>query len=151
MAAGPQHIKNPFEMLAESIGSVFGDLEDALRPRPASAARTAPVVVRKIGARDLMDSLKEGLSDLGAARADVLFIGLIYVLSGLVIGRAAFQQDLLPLVFPLISGFALVGPVAALGLYEISRRREKGEDVGLMAGLGVLRSPSLPADRKSVV
>src|SRR5829696_5529209 len=106
--AAEHHIKNPFEMIVEEIGSVFGDIERALAPRAQPAtAQTAPAV-RRIQPRDLVDALKEGLGDLGSTRADVLFIGLIYAVAGLVAARAAFHYDLLPLVFPMVSGFALV-------------------------------------------
>jgi uncharacterized membrane protein len=143
--AAEHHIKNPFEMVVEEMGSVFGDIERALAPRARPAADQAAPVVRKIQPRDLADALREGLGDLGSTRADVLFIGLIYAVAGLVAARAAFHYDLLPLLFPMVSGFALVGPVAALGLYEISRRRELGEPVGWASGFGVLRSPALPS------
>lgn len=142
--AAQHHIKNPFEMLVEEAGSVFGEIERVLRPQ-RRAADTAPVVVRRIRPRDLVDALKEGVGDLGSTRADVMFIGLIYAVAGLIVARAAFNYDLLPLVFPLVSGFALIGPVAALGLYEISRRRELGEPVSWASGFGVLSAPGLPA------
>ncbi len=83
-----------------------------------------------------------GFGDLGTYRADALFIGLIYPISGFILARLAFGQSLLPLVFPLASGFALIGPLAAVGLYEISRRREQGDSITWADALGVVRSPT---------
>ena len=138
-----EHIRNPFEMIVQEAGTFFGDLERAMAPRARPVAVDKTVVVRRIAASDLKDALRQGWADLGATRADVLFIGLIYAVAGLLIGRVAFNQNMYPLLFPLISGFALVGPVAAVGLYEISRRRELGEPVSWVTGFGVLRSPAV--------
>ena len=87
----------------------------------------------------LRHALAKGVSDFGAYRTDVIFLCIVYPLAGLVLARLIFGYDLLPLVFPLASGFALIGPVAAVGLYEMSRRREQGAEISWTAA----RSPQL--------
>ena len=109
------------------------------------ATEDAPLAVRRIGVADLWDALARGLADFEANRTDVIFLCVIYPVIGLVLGRLASGYGLLPLLFPLASGFALVGPFAAVGLNEISRRREQGSDVRWVDAFGVLRSPSIGA------
>lgn len=101
--------------------------------------------VRKIGAADLRDALRMGLDDFMAVPSHMVFLGLIYPIVGIFFARLALGYDMLPLVFPLVAGFALVGPVAAIGLYELSRRREKGLPAGWKHAFSVLRSRSLPS------
>ena len=143
--ASPNHVENPFEFVLEKLGWAISDVGRAVLPNPARHAGQAVPVVRRIEARDLWDALKKGMADVGALRDDVLFIGLIYPLAGLVFANVAARYDLLPLLFPLASGFALIGPVAAIGLYELSRRREQGADVTWFDAFGVFRSPALPS------
>jgi len=137
------HIENPFEFMLEKLGWAVADVGHAVLPNPARHADQTVPVVRKITVGDLKDALRRGVADVGATRDDILFIGLIYPLAGLVLARLAFSYDLLPLVFPLASGFALIGPFAAIGLYELSRRREQGHAVSWLDAFGVLRSPAL--------
>lgn len=140
-------IRNPVEVgvdlvkvTAQGVGSIGHVLH-----RPAAEYDATPAVVRHIDFSDLLTALRKGFEDFGTYRTDVLFIGLIYPLAGLVLGQIALGNDMLPLIFPLVSGFALIGPVAAIGLYEMSRRREKGLEVTWSHALDVLRSPSFGA------
>ena len=103
----------------------------------------APPAVRRIGLGDLWNALARGVADFEANRTDVIFLCVIYPVIGLVLGRLASGHGLLPLLFPLASGFALVGPFAAVGLNEISRRREDSSDVRWVHAFGVLRAPSI--------
>jgi uncharacterized membrane protein len=113
--------------------------------RPVEA-RDAPLpAVRRIELADLWDVLVRGLSDLGAYRADVVFLCIVYPVAGLILVWLTFGYQMLPLVFPLASGFALIGPVAAVGLYEISRRREQGVDITWADAFGVVRAPAFGA------
>jgi uncharacterized membrane protein len=101
--------------------------------------------VRRIGLADLWDALARGLADFEANRTDVVFLCVIYPVIGLLLGRLASGYGLIPLLFPLASGFALVGPFAAVGLNEMSRRREQGDEIRWVDAFGVLRAPSVGA------
>src|SRR5690606_11831555 len=89
--------------------------------------------------------LARGLSDFGAFRTDVLFIGIIYPLAGLILARVTAGYDMLPLLFPLVSGFALIGPFAAGVLQKLSRRRELGGDINWTAAFNVFSGPAIGA------
>ncbi|MDB5415544.1 MAG: hypothetical protein JWR10_3879 [Rubritepida sp.] len=106
------------------------------------AAQTYPHINR-IGVGDLWVSLRRGWTDFMATPTQLIFLCLIYPIVGFVLARAAAGSALLPLVYPLLAGFALVGPLAALGLYELSRRRELGDAVSWRDMFGVLRSPAI--------
>src|SRR5919112_5575039 len=101
--------------------------------------------VRHIGTEDLKAALAKGVDDFKEMPTHLAFIGLIYPLLGICIAALTFVDNALPLIFPLVSGFALLGPLAAIGLYELSRRRELGLDTSWEHLFDVLRSPSLPA------
>jgi uncharacterized membrane protein len=110
-----------------------------------AADRSATPTVRRIGLADLTGALASGLEDFKANRTDVIFVCVIYPIVGLLLARLASGYGLLPLLFPLASGFALVGPLAAVGLNEMSRRREQGGAVRWVDAFGVLRARSIGA------
>jgi uncharacterized membrane protein len=109
--------------------------------QPAEEATAGPTI-RTIGLSDLRSALQLGWEDFKAVPSHAIILCVIYPLLGLVLARAAFGYSVLPLLFPIAAGFALVGPFAALGLYELSRRRERGEEPSAWDALEVLRSPS---------
>jgi uncharacterized membrane protein len=101
--------------------------------------------VRHIDLADLREVLASGVSDFAAYRTDVIFLCIIYPVVGLVLASLAFGYGMVPLLFPLASGFALIGPVAAVGLYEMSRRREQGVRISWADAFGVVRAPAFGA------
>jgi uncharacterized membrane protein len=143
--ASENHVENPFEYALEKFGWAISDISKVIVPDLTRHVGQAAPVVRKITPEDLGDALRRGIADVGAFRDDILFIGVIYPLAGLLLAALFANDDLLPMIFPLASGFALLGPVAAIGLYEMSRRREKGDHVTWLSAFGVLKSPALPS------
>jgi uncharacterized membrane protein len=108
----------------------------------AAAEPVAPAV-RRVGVADLFDALARGWEDFAATPSHGVFLCIIYPALGIAIAGLTLGFAVLPLLFPLAAGFALIGPLAALGLYELSRRREAGASVTASDALDVLRSPSL--------
>jgi uncharacterized membrane protein len=108
--------------------------------------------VQKIDAADIRRALAKGLDDFLAVPSHAIFLAIIYPIVGLIVVQAALGGAMMPLVFPIVAGFALVGPFAGIGLYELSRRRALGLDcsagrimvdifqssaLGSVAGLGI--------------
>jgi len=141
----PETIGNPLswsvdhaKAVGQHLGSVAShvghEVEDLTLPK-----------VRRIEVQDLRDVLRRGVDDFMACRTDVAFLCLLYPAIGLLVAWFALDRNLLPLLFPAISGLAIVGPVAAVGLYEMSRQREMGENPEWSHAFGVTKSPSFGA------
>ncbi len=133
-------IGNPLSWAAHVFGRGSHYVETGTRE--IGAQDTAPIEVRDLHISDLRIALKKGVEDFAAFRTDVMFIVVIYPIIGLLLTWFAFHRDLLPLLFPLVAGFALLGPFAAVGLYEMSRRREQGRKAGWGDAFAVIESPS---------
>ena len=114
-------------------------------PEPQAVGVISPFVIRKISLSDLSDALRLGWEDFKAVPSHAIILCVIYPVLGLVLFRMVLGYSVLPLLFPLAAGFTLIGPFAALGLYELSRRRESGEQASAWDAVEVLRSPSFGA------
>lgn len=97
---------------------------------PAAASLVQRPPVRQIAPPDLKFALAEGWRDFTSMRGDLLFAGLIYPIVGLVAASVSLGGALIPLFFPIAAGIALLGPLTAIGFYELARRREQGLDYG---------------------
>ena len=102
-------------------------------------------IVRRISPTDLYQSLARGIDDFAAMPSHAVFLCIIYPLLGIFLIAITLGGSMLPLAFPIAAGFALIGPLAAIGLYELSRRREAGLDSSSSHAFDVLHSPSLGA------
>lgn len=113
---------------------------------PASAIwRSGEPAVYSIGPADLKDAIAKGIEDFKAVPSHAVFLGIIYAVLGLILFRLSFGYEVLPLVYPMLAGFILIGPFAAIALYDLSRRRELGLDASVWHLFEVFRSPSIGA------
>jgi uncharacterized membrane protein len=105
----------------------------------------AQPTVRQIEIADVFDALRRGFDDFWEKPSHYVFLCLIYPVIGVILITWTSGGNALQLIYPLITGFALLGPLAALGLYEISRRRELNLDSSWTHALEVRNSPAIPS------
>jgi uncharacterized membrane protein len=136
-------IRNPIEWGMDKLreaGSAMEVAGGSIQGQKVPQAVLHPPI-RRIAVADLRDALAKGFEDFTVYRTDVIFLCIIYPIAAVVLMHAAFNQGMLPLLFPLAAGFALLGPVAAIGLYEMSRRRERGLAASWVDAFGMVRAP----------
>lgn len=96
----------------------------------ANAGRDAIVrpdpVVRPISIEDMAEAFAQGLRDFQSAPGYGLAFGAFFALGGVAIVACTRAFGLTYLVYPLVIGFAMIGPFAAIGIYAISRLRDAG-------------------------
>lgn len=112
---------------------------------PNAGTNVPHFTIRRIGPADLRDVLKKGYDDFLAMPDIFGVLGLVYLIypvTAFILYRLTFGYDLMPLFYPLLAGFALVGPFAACGFYALSRRREQGLDFRWKHAFTSLRGPA---------
>jgi uncharacterized membrane protein len=138
-------IRNPIEWggsqlvgTAKALSSVGHSLHHV-----QDTIHSPALTVRHIRVSDIKDAIRLGFEDFEAYRSDVAMLCVVYAVVGLILTRLVFGTDLIPLLFPLASGFAILGPFAALALYEMSRMRERGVPVSWANAFDVLKAPAI--------
>lgn len=132
-----QTIGNPLSWGARALGDAgrtAGDVATHL-----GSSEDIKPNVRSLGLYDVRAALSLGWQDMMRFRSDVLALVFIYPMIGLALAFLAFEQALLPMLFPLAAGFALLGPVASIGMYEISRQQEDSGTASWGSALAALR------------
>lgn len=135
-------IGNPLTWTCSGM-AVAGDAAGHALEALGSEELSAPPRTRDIGLEDIATALRKGVEDFMRFRTDVMFMALIYPVVGVLLSTAALDHAFLPLLFPMAAGFLLLGPAAAVGLYELSRRGETEADVGWGAAFAALRARNL--------
>jgi uncharacterized membrane protein len=118
-------------------------LVERLSALPEAARDAAPV--RALTTADLTASLRDGWNDFRAHRGDILFIGILYPLIGIVTAFAVTNPEAIPAVFPLLAGVTLLGPLVSTGFYELARRQEAGLASDWTHFLDVMKRPAFPS------
>ncbi|MAF48030.1 MAG: hypothetical protein CMM10_07200 [Rhodospirillaceae bacterium] len=111
----------------------------------ARERRTVHPTVRQIGMADLMDAIAKGFADFNAMPTHFFYLAIIYPIVTFAVAGFYGELDLLPFIFPLLAGYTLLGPLAAIGTYELSRRREFGRFTSRTNAFLVFKSHSINA------
>ena len=98
--------------------------------------------IRKIGVNDLWQALKEGHDDFKAKPSTIAFVFVIYPLFALLLTLFLVGENLLHLAFPMVAGLTFLGPVVSVGLFEMSRRRERGLELVWRSAVDFVHSSS---------
>jgi len=105
-----------------------------------TAMEVAPgISVRRVPFDQPWEWMAAGWRDLWAHPATSLLYGAAFALIAALMAWGSMQAGAQSIVLALFGGFLLVGPLVAVGLYDMSRRIEAGQPVSLGASLASIR------------
>src|SRR5688572_9402010 len=121
-----QTIRNPVEWVVDELREVAGGVGQASRSVQHTSTHlfSRPLAVSHITVADLREVLAKGFDDFMAYRTDINFLIAVYPVISLIVIAASFRYELIPLMFPLVSASAILGPYVGVFIYEMSGRRE---------------------------
>lgn len=94
---------------------------------------SSDITIRSLTLADLWHALRAGYDDFNARPTFGVLLIFIYPTFALLFTLILQGGNLLHLAFPVVAGMTLLGPVVSVGLFELSRRRERGLDLSLRA------------------
>lgn len=98
-----------------------------------------PIRLRRVSLDHPWRWLSAGWLDMCSEPAVSYIYGAVFTLLGVVLFFGLDHWGMAALILPMGLGFTLVGPLAAVGLYDVSRRLERGDATGLGLALGAFR------------
>jgi len=107
--------------------------------KTASPSMVSALGIRRVGVEEPTAWLEAGWRDLWHNPVVSLSYGLVFAALGWALTFGLGAIGLGSLILPLAGGFMLIGPLAAVGLYEVSRRHESGQPVDLSTALSAWR------------
>ena len=109
----------------------------------ADTGRSDHPTIHKIRLHDLKDVLVKGLADFNAMPTHLVLFYQIYPIITIIFARTYAGYDLVQFTFLLLAGYTLIGPLVAVGMYELSRRRELGLNHNRRKAFHVLQRHSI--------
>lgn len=97
-----------------------------------------PPIINQIAISDVVAALKAGWSDFIRAPSFGLFFAAFYVIGGIVMYLEFQVMEQSYWIIPVGLGFPILAPFLAVGLYEVSRRLERGDVLDWAAILGAV-------------
>ncbi len=104
-------------------------------------AMSGHVSIERPGLEAISAALREGVADWRMFRTDVLVNVVIYPLACALLAGVILDRALLPFIFPICAGVALVGPVATIWFAALSRQRERDGTATSDAAAAIFDSP----------